>query len=54
MGKFTPEDELNCGACGYNTCREKARAVLAGKAEISMCVPFMRERRRATPTKSST
>lgn len=51
MGKFTPEDELNCGACGYNTCREKARAVLAGKAEISMCVPFMRERQESYSNK---
>lgn len=43
-GKFAPEDELNCGACGYNTCREKAAAVFNGMAEISMCVPYMRER----------
>ena len=51
MGKFTLEDELNCGACGYNTCREKAKAVLAGKAEISMCVPFMRERQESYSNK---
>lgn len=43
-GKLTEEDELNCGACGYNTCREKAAAVYNGMAEISMCVPYMRER----------
>ncbi|MDE6398185.1 MAG: PAS domain-containing protein, partial [Clostridiales bacterium] len=43
-GKYTSEDELNCGACGYNTCREKAAAVFNGMAEISMCVPYMRER----------
>lgn len=43
-GKFTPEDELNCGACGYNTCREKAWAVANGYADIEMCVPYMRER----------
>lgn len=43
-GKTRPEDELNCGACGYNTCREKAIAVYNGLAEISMCVPYMRER----------
>ncbi len=43
-GKHSPEDELNCGACGYNTCREKAAAVFNGLAEISMCVPYMRER----------
>lgn len=44
MGKHSREDELNCGMCGYSTCREKAKAVLQGKAEISMCVPFMREK----------
>lgn len=42
IGKFTKEDELNCGACGYNSCREKAAAVLQGLAEPQMCVPFMR------------
>jgi PAS domain S-box-containing protein len=41
-GKYTPEDELNCGACGYNTCREKAIAVIEGIAEIEMCIPYMR------------
>ena len=39
-GKYTPEDELNCGACGYSTCREKAVAVFQGKAELSMCMPY--------------
>ncbi|HWQ06870.1 MAG TPA: [Fe-Fe] hydrogenase large subunit C-terminal domain-containing protein, partial [Feifaniaceae bacterium] len=43
-GKFKPEDELNCGSCGYNTCREKAIAVYHGKADISMCLPFLMER----------
>ncbi|MGN1097053.1 MAG: (Fe-S)-binding protein, partial [Christensenellales bacterium] len=43
-GKFKKEDELNCGACGYRTCREKAWAVLNGFAEPEMCVPYMRER----------
>lgn len=38
-GKYTPADELNCGACGYSTCREKAVAVYQGKAELSMCMP---------------
>lgn len=42
--KKTKADELNCGACGYNTCREKAIAVLKGLADIEMCVPFMKER----------
>ena len=42
-GKTSPKQELNCGSCGYNTCREKAVAVLHGKANVSMCVPYMRE-----------
>jgi iron only hydrogenase large subunit-like protein/uncharacterized Fe-S cluster-containing protein len=41
-GKYTKEDELNCGACGYLTCRDKAKAVLSGMAEIKMCIPYMR------------
>lgn len=44
MGKTKPELELNCGSCGYNTCREKAIAVCEGKAEISMCLPFLKDR----------
>lgn len=44
MGKIKPEDELNCGSCGYNTCREKAVAILQGKAEISMCLPFLKDK----------
>ena len=44
MGKNKPEDELNCGSCGYNTCREKAIAICHGKAEISMCLPFLKEK----------
>lgn len=44
MGKYTESDELNCGMCGYFSCREKAEAVFAGKAEISMCLPYMKER----------
>ncbi len=44
MGKTRREDELNCGSCGYNTCREKAVAILQGKAEISMCLPFLKEK----------
>ena len=43
-GKFTKEDELNCGACGYPSCREKAWAVFNGYADIEMCLPYMRER----------
>ena len=44
MGKYSTADELNCGTCGYNTCREKAIAVIAGKAEISMCLPYLMDR----------
>lgn len=43
-GKFRPEDELNCGSCGYPTCREKAWAVFNGYADIDICLPYMRER----------
>ena len=44
MGKTTPEQELNCGSCGYPTCREKAIAVYQGKADLSMCLPFLKEK----------
>ena len=44
MGKFKPSDELNCGTCGYNSCRDKAIAVVQGKAEISMCLPFLKDK----------
>ena len=44
MGKFKPEHELNCGSCGYDTCREKAAAIYQGKAEISMCLPFLKDK----------
>ena len=44
MGKFKKSDELNCGSCGYNTCREKAVAICQSKAEVSMCLPFLKEK----------
>ncbi len=44
MGKRTKEDELNCGSCGYNTCREKAIAIYHGKAEVSMCLPYLKDK----------
>ena len=44
MGKFKQSDELNCGTCGYNSCRDKAIAVIQGKAEISMCLPFLKDK----------
>ncbi len=42
-GKESPDDELNCGACGYPSCRENAIAVITGMAEHSMCIPWMRK-----------
>ena len=44
MGKYKEADELNCGTCGYNTCREKAIAICQGKAQISMCLPFLKQK----------
>jgi uncharacterized Fe-S cluster-containing protein len=44
MGKFKRSDELNCGSCGYNSCREKAVAIIQGKAEISMCLPYLKDK----------
>jgi iron only hydrogenase large subunit-like protein/uncharacterized Fe-S cluster-containing protein len=44
MGKYSLEDELNCGVCGYNTCREKAQAIFEGMAESTMCLHYMRTR----------
>ena len=44
MGKFKPSDELNCGSCGYDSCREKAIAIIQGKAEISMCLPYLKDK----------
>ncbi len=44
MGKTTPDHELNCGSCGYNTCREKAVAVYQGKADFTMCLPYLKEK----------
>ena len=44
MGKFRPDQELNCGSCGYDTCREKAVAIYQGKAESSMCLPFLKDK----------
>lgn len=42
MGKYTKEDELNCGGCGYNTCRDKSIAVFNGMSQVEMCIPYMR------------
>ncbi len=43
VGKFSREDELNCGGCGYNSCREFASAFIDNKAERAMCVTYMRK-----------
>jgi signal transduction histidine kinase len=43
MRKFGPEDQLNCGSCGYPSCRDKAIAVCRGLAEVSMCLPYLVE-----------
>ncbi|MBR4944635.1 MAG: PAS domain S-box protein, partial [Peptococcaceae bacterium] len=47
IGKNSPEDELNCMACGYTSCRDKAIAVYQGKAELTMCMPYMQEQARS-------
>ena len=44
MGKYSLEDELNCGVCGYDTCREKAKAIYNGMAEVTMCLHYMRSK----------
>ena len=48
MGKFEQEDELNCGACGYETCRAHAIAIYRGLAESEMCLPYMIEQLKKT------
>ncbi len=42
QGKTSPENQLNCGACGYASCRDKAIAVIRGMAELEMCIPYMK------------
>ncbi len=44
IGKECEADELNCGSCGYNSCKEKAEAVFYGKADLTMCLPFLNEK----------
>lgn len=43
IGKTSEESMLNCGTCGYPTCRDKAIAVYQGKANLTMCLPYLRE-----------
>lgn len=44
MGKTSLDDELNCGTCGYESCRDKAVAVFRGIADPSMCLPYIMEK----------
>ena len=48
MGKYSSEDELNCGACGYDTCRDHAVAIYKGFAESEMCLPYTIEKLKKT------
>ncbi|HOW88883.1 MAG TPA: [Fe-Fe] hydrogenase large subunit C-terminal domain-containing protein, partial [Elusimicrobiales bacterium] len=48
MGKQKPEDELNCGACGYTSCQEHATAIYRGLAESEMCLPYTIDRLKKT------
>ncbi len=43
LGKYSQDDQLNCGACGYNTCKDKAVGVLEGKADPLLCLPYALE-----------
>ncbi len=53
MGKFKPEDELNCGACGYDTCIDHAIAIHKGLAENEMCLPYTIEKLKETAVELS-
>ncbi len=44
LGKTSPQDHLNCGACGYDTCFEHATAIVEGYAETEMCLPYTIEK----------
>lgn len=44
MGKTDPKNQLDCGSCGYDTCLEKARAIYAGKADLTMCLPYLKDK----------
>jgi signal transduction histidine kinase/iron only hydrogenase large subunit-like protein len=48
MGKFSAQDELNCGACGYDTCQQHAMAIYRGLAESEMCLPYTIDQLRKT------
>lgn len=53
INKYCDEDELNCGACGYNSCRDKAIAVYQGIAEVEMCIPYLLSQKSECCTKLS-
>lgn len=44
MGKYSQKDELNCGACGYKTCYDKAKAVYFGYSDVDSCLPYLRQK----------
>ncbi|MBQ5555936.1 MAG: hypothetical protein IIT44_09180, partial [Erysipelotrichaceae bacterium] len=44
MGKKDPKDRINCGCCGYDSCKDKARAIIRGYANIDMCLPLLMEK----------
>jgi len=44
MGKSSPKNQLDCGSCGYNTCKEKAAAIYLGKADLTMCLPYLKDK----------
>ncbi len=44
MGKKTKKDQLDCGACGYESCIEHAIAIKKGLAEVEMCLPYTIEK----------
>ena len=48
MGRNNPEEQFNCGACGYSTCHELAVAVSEGLAEIEMCWPYLHKHMQET------
>ena len=48
IGKVKPEDELNCGACGYDSCVQHAIAIHRRLAETEMCLPYTIEKLRIT------
>jgi hypothetical protein len=43
VGKFQPEDELNCGGCGYESCRAFVKSMIQGRSEPAMCVSYLRK-----------